>query len=121
MIDRSLAFQVWLVCLPFLLPASVFAQLHITNKMSAENVVKLVVQEMNEISRNVLGSAEAFCYSEEQLGHFGLVFVSDDVEQWLPKDFLPLSLQKAWPDGRFYVRIKETSPLLFQYGPATTV
>ncbi|KAJ6657603.1 hypothetical protein lerEdw1_002319 [Lerista edwardsae] len=96
-------------------------KLHITNKMSAEDVVKLVVQEMNEISRNVLGTAEAFCYSEEQLGHFGLVFVSDDVEQWLPKDFLPLSLQKAWPDGRFFVRIKETSPLLFQYGPATTV
>ncbi|XP_062999407.1 ankyrin repeat and fibronectin type-III domain-containing protein 1-like isoform X1 [Elgaria multicarinata webbii] len=96
-------------------------KLHITNKMSAEDVVKLVVQEMNEVSRDVLGNTDAFCYSEEQLGHFGLVFVSDDVEQWLPNDFLPLSLQKAWPDGRFYVRIKETSPLLFQYGPATTV
>ncbi|XP_061455356.1 ankyrin repeat and fibronectin type-III domain-containing protein 1-like isoform X2 [Rhineura floridana] len=96
-------------------------KLHITNKMSAEDVVKLVVQEMNEVSRNVLGNADAFCYSEDQLEHFGLVFVSDDVEQWLPNDFLPLSLQKAWPDGRFCVRIKETSPLLFQYGPATTV
>ncbi|XP_042294602.1 ankyrin repeat and fibronectin type-III domain-containing protein 1-like isoform X2 [Sceloporus undulatus] len=96
-------------------------KLHITNKMSAEDVVKLVVQEMNAISREVLGTADAFSYSEEQLGHFGLVFVSDDVEQWLPNDFLLLSLQKAWPDGRFCVRIKETSPLLFQYGPATTV
>lgn len=89
--------------------------------MSAEDVVKLVVQEMNEVSRNVLGDADSFCYSEEHLSHFGLVFVSDGVEQWLPNDFLPLTLQKAWPDGRFYVRIKETSPLLFQYGPATTV
>ncbi|XP_033022475.1 uncharacterized protein LOC117056348 isoform X3 [Lacerta agilis] len=96
-------------------------KLHLTNKMSAEDVVKLVVQEMNEVSRDVLGNADAFCYSEDQLEHFGLVFVSDEVEQWLPNDFLPLSLQKAWPDGRFYVRIKETSPLLFQYGPATTV
>ncbi|KAH0631849.1 hypothetical protein JD844_019721, partial [Phrynosoma platyrhinos] len=96
-------------------------KLHITNKMSAEDVVKLVVQEMNAISRDVLGNADAFRYSEEQLGHFGLVFISDDVEQWLPNDFLPLSLQKAWPDGRFCVRIRETSPLLFQYGPATTV
>ncbi|KAL8175186.1 UNVERIFIED_CONTAM: hypothetical protein K2H54_015464 [Gekko kuhli] len=95
--------------------------LRITNKMTAEEVVKLVVEEMNEVSRNVLGDADAFCYGEEQLGHFGLVFVSEEVEQWLPNDFLPLSLQKAWPDGRFYVRIKETSPLLFQYGPATTV
>nr|XP_028561822.1 uncharacterized protein LOC114584278 isoform X4 [Podarcis muralis] len=96
-------------------------KLHLTNKMSAEDVVKLVVQEMNEVSRDVLGNADAFCYSEDQLEHFGLVFVSDEVEQWLPNDFLPLSLHKAWPDGRFYVRIKETSPLLFQYGPATTV
>ncbi|XP_073218999.1 ankyrin repeat and fibronectin type-III domain-containing protein 1-like isoform X5 [Lepidochelys kempii] len=96
-------------------------KLHITTKMSAEEVVKLVVLEMNEVSRNVLGNVDAFCYSEDQLDHFGLVFVSDDTEQWLPDDFLPLSLHNAWPEGRFYVRIKETSPLLFQYGPATTV
>ncbi|XP_060642173.2 ankyrin repeat and fibronectin type-III domain-containing protein 1-like isoform X1 [Anolis sagrei] len=96
-------------------------KLHITNTMSAEDVVKLVVQKMNVVSRDVLGNADAFCYSEEQLGHFGLVFISDKAEQWLPNDFLPLSLHKAWPDGRFYVRIKETSPLLFHYGPATTV
>ena len=89
--------------------------------MSAEDVVKLVVQEMNEVSRDVLGNTGAFCYSEEQLDHFGLVFILDDVEQWLPNDFLPLTLQKAWPEGRFCVRIKETSPLLFQYGAATTV
>ncbi|XP_034639734.1 ankyrin repeat and fibronectin type-III domain-containing protein 1-like isoform X7 [Trachemys scripta elegans] len=96
-------------------------KLHVTTKMSAEEVVKLVVLEMNEVSRNVLGNVDAFCYSEDQLDHFGLVFVSDDTEQWLPDDFLPLSLHNAWPEGRFYVRIKETSPLLFQYGPATTV
>ncbi|XP_063171153.1 ankyrin repeat and fibronectin type-III domain-containing protein 1-like [Candoia aspera] len=96
-------------------------KLHLTSKMSAEDVVKLVVQETNEVSRKVLGNANTFCYSEEQLGHFGLVFVSDDVEQWLPNHFLPLSLQKTWPGGRFYVRIKDTSPLLFRYGPATTV
>ncbi|XP_077172551.1 ankyrin repeat and fibronectin type-III domain-containing protein 1-like isoform X3 [Paroedura picta] len=96
-------------------------KLHVTHKMTAEEVVKLAVEEVNGLSRNVLGDADAFCYADEQLSHFGLVFVADGVEQWLPKDFLPLSLQKAWPDGRFYVRIRETSPLLFQYGPATTV
>ncbi|ETE63200.1 Ankyrin repeat and fibronectin type-III domain-containing protein 1, partial [Ophiophagus hannah] len=94
--------------------------LPLTNKMSAEDMVKLVVQETNEASRKVLGNANALCYSEEQLSHFALVFVSEDVEQWLPNNFLPLSLQKTWPNGRFCVRIKDTSPLLFRYGPATT-
>ncbi|XP_068764767.1 ankyrin repeat and fibronectin type-III domain-containing protein 1 isoform X2 [Struthio camelus] len=96
-------------------------KLHITNQTSAGEIVKLVVLEMNDVSRNVLGSMAALCYSEEQLEHFGLVFASNDSEQWLPDDFLPLSLQTTWPEGRFYVRIKETSPLVFQYGPATTV
>uniref|UniRef100_A0A8C6XL68 Ras-associating domain-containing protein n=1 Tax=Naja naja TaxID=35670 RepID=A0A8C6XL68_NAJNA len=88
-------------------------KLPLTKKMSAEDMVKLVVQETNEASRKVLGNANALCYSEEQLSHFALVFVSEDVEQWLPNHFLPLSLQKTWPNGRFCVRIKDTSPLLF--------
>ncbi|XP_069503032.1 ankyrin repeat and fibronectin type-III domain-containing protein 1-like isoform X3 [Ambystoma mexicanum] len=97
-------------------------KLHVTNKTSAQEVVKLVVLEMNEVSRGMLGTAEAYCYGEDQLDHFALVFVPDNCqEQWLPDDFLPLSLQTAWTKGRFCVRIRETSPLLFQYGPATTV
>lgn len=96
-------------------------KLHVTAQTSAGEVVKLVVREMNQASRDVLGSAEAFCYGEDQLPHFGLVFVSDEMEQWLPDDVLPLSLHTAWPEGQFHVRIRETSPLRFQYGPATTV
>ncbi|XP_074697052.1 ankyrin repeat and fibronectin type-III domain-containing protein 1-like isoform X3 [Strix aluco] len=96
-------------------------KLHITSQTSAGEVVKLVVLEMNDISRGVLGGSAAFCYGEEQLEHFGLVFASDESERWLPDDFLPLSLQTSWPEGRFYVRIKETSPLVLQFGPATTV
>ncbi|XP_061329776.1 ankyrin repeat and fibronectin type-III domain-containing protein 1-like isoform X3 [Pezoporus flaviventris] len=96
-------------------------KLHITSQTSAGEVVKLVVLEMNEMSRSVLGGSAAFCYGEEQLEHFGLVFASSDSERWLPDDFLPLSLQTTRPEGQFYVRIKETSPLVLQYGPATTV
>ncbi|XP_076207083.1 ankyrin repeat and fibronectin type-III domain-containing protein 1-like isoform X3 [Aptenodytes patagonicus] len=96
-------------------------KLHITSQTSAGEVVKLVVLEMNDVSRGMLGGSAAFCYGEEQLEHFGLVFASDESEQWLPDDFLPLSLQTTRPEGRFYVRIKETSPLVLQYGPATTV
>lgn len=107
--------------LPSISPTFLFLQLHITSQTSAGEVVKLVVLEMNDVSRGVLGSSAAFCYSEEQLEHFGLVFASDESERWLPDDFLPLSLQTTRPEGRFYVRIKETSPLVLQYGPATTV
>ncbi|XP_057264008.1 ankyrin repeat and fibronectin type-III domain-containing protein 1-like isoform X3 [Pezoporus wallicus] len=96
-------------------------KLHITSQTSAGEVVKLVVLEMNEMSRSVLGGSAAFCYGEEQLEHFGLVFAFSDSERWLPDDFLPLSLQTTRPEGQFYVRIKETSPLVLQYGPATTV
>ncbi|XP_010152384.1 PREDICTED: uncharacterized protein LOC104511457, partial [Eurypyga helias] len=96
-------------------------KLHVTSQTSAGEVVKLVVLEMNDVSRGVLGGSAAFCYGEEQLEHFGLVFASDDSERWLPDDFLPLSLQTSRPEGRFYVRIKETSPLVLQYAPATTV
>ncbi|KAM6114054.1 LOW QUALITY PROTEIN: ankyrin repeat and fibronectin type-III domain-containing protein 1-like [Pterocles gutturalis] len=95
-------------------------KLHITSQTSAGEVVKLVVLEMNDVSRGVLAAA-AFCYGEEQLEHFGLVFASDESERWLPDDFLPLSLQTSQPEGQFYVRIKETSPLVLQYGPTTTV
>ncbi|XP_041318602.1 ankyrin repeat and fibronectin type-III domain-containing protein 1-like isoform X2 [Pyrgilauda ruficollis] len=96
-------------------------KLHITSQTPAMEVVKLVVLEMNDISRGVLGGSAAVCYGEEQLEHFGLVFAANESEQWLPDDFLPLSLHTSQPEGRFYVRIKETSPLVLQYGPATTV
>ncbi|XP_029432384.1 ankyrin repeat and fibronectin type-III domain-containing protein 1-like isoform X3 [Rhinatrema bivittatum] len=97
-------------------------KLHVTSKTSAQEVVKLVVTEMNDVSRTILGNTEAYCYGEDQLDHFGLVFVLDNSnEQWLPDDFLPLSLQASWTTGQFCVRIRETSPLLFQFGPATTV
>lgn len=80
-----------------------------------------MVLEMNDISQDVLGGSAAVCYGEEQLEHFGLVFAAGESERWLPDDFLPLSLHTSQPEGRFYVRIKETSPLVLQYGPATTV
>lgn len=83
--------------------------------------MKLVVLEMNDVSRGVLGASAAFCYGEEQLEHFGLVFASEESERWLPDDSLPLALHAARPEGRFFVRIKETSPLVLQFGPATTV
>ncbi|KAL9835592.1 LOW QUALITY PROTEIN: ankyrin repeat and fibronectin type-III domain-containing protein 1-like [Geothlypis trichas] len=96
-------------------------KLHITSQTPASEVVKLVVLEMNSIARDVLGAAAAVCYGEEQLEHFGLVFAANDSERWLPDDFSPLSLHTSQPEGRFLVRIKETSPLVLQYGPATTV
>lgn len=102
-------------------PTFLSLQLHITSQTSAREMVKLVVLEMNDVSHGVLGGSATFCYGKEQLEHFGLVFASDESEQWLPDDFLPLSLQTTRPEGRFYVRIKETSPLVLQYGPATTV
>ncbi|XP_075035574.1 ankyrin repeat and fibronectin type-III domain-containing protein 1-like isoform X4 [Mixophyes fleayi] len=97
-------------------------KLHITSKTAAQEVVKLVVLQMNEISRSMLGSAEGYCYAEDQLDHFALVFASENnKEQWLDDDFPPFSLQNSCKKGHFSVRIRETSPLLFQYGPATTV
>lgn len=80
-----------------------------------------MVLEMNSLSRDVLGGSAAVCYGEEQLEHFGLVFSAGEGERWLPDDSLPLSLHSSQPEGQFYVRIKETSPLVLQYGPATTV
>ncbi|KAM3916305.1 ankyrin repeat and fibronectin type-III domain-containing protein 1-like isoform 1-T1 [Leptodactylus fuscus] len=97
-------------------------KLHITSKTAAREVVKLVVLQMNEISRSMLGTSEGYCYAEDQLDHFALVFTSENnKEQWLDDDFLPFSLQSSWNKGHFSVRIRETSPLHFQYGPATTV
>ncbi|XP_041433496.1 ankyrin repeat and fibronectin type-III domain-containing protein 1 isoform X2 [Xenopus laevis] len=97
-------------------------KMHITSKTPAQEVVKLVVLQMNEISRSMQGNTEAYCYAEDQLDHFALVFTPEtNKEQWLADDFLPFSLQKSWNKGHFSVRIRETSPLLFQYGPATTV
>ncbi|XP_054017239.1 ankyrin repeat and fibronectin type-III domain-containing protein 1-like [Dryobates pubescens] len=95
-------------------------KLHITSQTSAGEVVKLVVLEMNDLSRGVLGASAAFRYGHDQLQHFGLVFASEQGERWLPDDCLPLPLQSSQPEGRFYVRLKETSPLVLQYGPATT-
>uniref|UniRef100_A0A8B9QTY6 Uncharacterized protein n=1 Tax=Anas platyrhynchos TaxID=8839 RepID=A0A8B9QTY6_ANAPL len=74
-------------------------KLHITSQTSAGEVVKLVVLEMNDVSRGVLGASAAFCYGEEQLEHFGLVFASEESERWLPDDSLPLALHAARPDG----------------------
>ncbi|XP_061849013.1 ankyrin repeat and fibronectin type-III domain-containing protein 1 isoform X2 [Colius striatus] len=96
-------------------------KLHISSQTSAGEVVKLVVLEMNEVSRCALGASAAVRYGHEHLQHFGLVFACEDSEQWLPDDFLPLALQTSQPQGRFYVRIKETSPLVLHFGPATTV
>ncbi|KAM9305171.1 ankyrin repeat and fibronectin type-III domain-containing protein 1-like [Gastrophryne carolinensis] len=96
-------------------------KLHITSKTEAQEVVKLVVLQMNEICRSMLGTTEGYCYAEDQLDHFALVFTSENREQWLPDDFLPFSLQNMLNKGHFSVRIRETSPLHFQYGPATTV
>lgn len=102
-------------------PTSVSPQLHVTSQTSAGEVVKLVVLQMNDVSHGALGGSAAFCYGEEQLEHFGLVFASEEGERWLPDEARPLALQAARPEGRFYVRIKETSPLVLQFGPATTV
>ncbi|XP_025010917.2 ankyrin repeat and fibronectin type-III domain-containing protein 1 isoform X2 [Gallus gallus] len=96
-------------------------KLHVTSQTSAGEVVKLVVLQMNDVSHGALGGSAAFCYGEEQLEHFGLVFASEEGERWLPDEARPLALQAARPEGRFYVRIKETSPLVLQFGPATTV
>ncbi|XP_043945255.1 ankyrin repeat and fibronectin type-III domain-containing protein 1-like [Protopterus annectens] len=96
-------------------------KLHITNNTTARAIIRLVVGEMNEVSRSVLGDLEAYVYEENQLDQFGLVFVSDNHERWLSDDFHPYTLQNPWTKGRLCVRIKEFTPVLLQYGPATTV
>lgn len=95
-------------------------------------MVQLVVQEMNTVSRRLLGSSssndgvggeqeQCVYYSPEQLEHFGLVLVVEDREKWLQDDFCPLELQNPWLRGKLCVRIKEYSPLALKYSRATTV
>uniref|UniRef100_A0A4W3HJU4 Ras-associating domain-containing protein n=1 Tax=Callorhinchus milii TaxID=7868 RepID=A0A4W3HJU4_CALMI len=103
------------------LPKETSVKLQVTVSTSACEIVKLVVKEMNEVSIKMSGSTEALCYRDDQLDHFGLMLVTDTMEKWLRDDFQPLCLQNPWTKGRLCVRIKEFSPLLLQYGKATTV
>lgn len=96
-------------------------QLRVTHRTSAGEMVRLVVQEMNEVSRRMLGSPERCVYREEQLEHFGLVLLLEDREKWLQDDFRPLELQNPWLRGKLCVRVKEYSPLALQCSRATTV
>lgn len=97
-------------------------QLCVTPGTSAREMVQLVVQEMNAVSRRVLGDQDqCVYYSVEQLKHFGLVLVLDSREKWLQDDFCPLELQNPWLRGKLCVRIKEYSPLALKHSRATTV
>lgn len=99
-------------------------QLCVTPGTSAREMVQLVVQEMNAVSRRVLGGGDqdqCVYYSVEQLKHFGLVLVLDSREKWLQDDFCPLELQNPWLRGKLCVRIKEYSPLALKHSRATTV
>ncbi len=103
-------------------------QLCVTPGTSAREMVQLVVQEMNVVSRRMLGSSggggeqeQCVYYSPEQLKHFGLVLVVDNREKWLQDDFCPLELQNPWLRGKLCVRIKEYSPLALKHSRATTV
>ncbi|XP_019902065.2 ankyrin repeat and fibronectin type-III domain-containing protein 1 isoform X2 [Esox lucius] len=115
------------------LPKETSVKLRVTPGTSAQEMVQLVVQEMNAVSRRLLGSSssssndgggaegERCVYSTEQLEHFGLVLVVDGREKWLQDDFCPLELQNPWLRGKLCVRIKEYSPLALQCSRATTV
>ncbi|XP_029102352.1 ankyrin repeat and fibronectin type-III domain-containing protein 1 [Scleropages formosus] len=103
------------------LPKETSVKLRVTQRTSAREVVRLVVQEMNGVSRKLLGTPEPFVYPEEQLEHFGLVLVVEDREKWLQDDFRPLELQNPWLRGKLCVRVKEYSPLALQFSRATTV
>ncbi|XP_029703127.1 ankyrin repeat and fibronectin type-III domain-containing protein 1 isoform X3 [Takifugu rubripes] len=110
------------------LPKETSVKLCVTPVTSAREMVQLVVQEINALSRRLLsssgGSAEqeqCACYSVEQLKHFGLVLVLDNREKWLQDDFCPLELQNPWLRGKLCVRIKEYSPLALKHSRATTV
>ena len=101
-------------------------QLCVTPGTSAREMVQLVVQEMNVVSRRMLGSSggeqePCVYYSPEQIKHFGLVLVVDNREKWLQDDFCPLELQNPWLRGKLCVRIKEYSPLALTQSRATTV
>ncbi|XP_070304434.1 ankyrin repeat and fibronectin type-III domain-containing protein 1 [Salvelinus sp. IW2-2015] len=112
------------------LPKETSVKLRVTPGTSAREMVQLVVQEMNTVSRRLLSGSssngggaegEKCLYSPEQLEHFGLVLVVDGREKWLQDDFCPLELQNPWLRGKLCVRIKEYSPLALQYSRATTV
>ncbi|KAJ8245800.1 hypothetical protein GJAV_G00260450 [Gymnothorax javanicus] len=103
------------------LPEETSVKLRVTQRTSAREIVHLVVQEMNAVSRSLLGGPEQCVYREDQLEHFGLVLLLEDKEKWLQDDFRPLELQNPWLRGRLCVRIKDYSPLALQFGRATTV
>lgn len=115
------------------LPKDTSVKLCVTPGTSAREMVQLVVQEMNCVSRRLLGSSsdggdsescgdgERVYYSPEQLKHFGLVLVLDNREKWLQDDFCPLDLQNPWLRGKLCVRIKEYSPLALTHSHGTTV
>ncbi|XP_029954749.1 ankyrin repeat and fibronectin type-III domain-containing protein 1 [Salarias fasciatus] len=110
------------------LPKETSVKLCVTPGTSAREMIQLVVQEMNVVSRRLLGSVggvgeqeQCVYYSPEQLKHFGLVLVVDDREKWLQDDFCPLELQNPWLRGKLCVRIKEYSPLALKHSRATTV
>ncbi|KAG5832356.1 hypothetical protein ANANG_G00290300, partial [Anguilla anguilla] len=75
------------------LPTETSVKLRVTHQTSAREMVRLVVQEMNEVSQRLLGNPERFVYGKEQLEAFGLVLVRDDSEEWLRDDARPLDLQ----------------------------
>nr|XP_023674981.1 ankyrin repeat and fibronectin type-III domain-containing protein 1-like isoform X2 [Paramormyrops kingsleyae] len=103
------------------LPSETSVKLRVTPRTSAGEMVRLVVQEMNEVSRRLLGSPERCVYRDEQVEHFGLVLLLEDREKWLQDDFRPLELQNPWLRGKLCVRVKEYSPLALQCSRATTV
>ncbi|MEQ2210482.1 hypothetical protein XENOCAPTIV_014187 [Xenoophorus captivus] len=103
-------------------------KLCVTSGTTAREIIQLVVQEMNTVSRRLLGSngggeEQEHCvyYSPEQLKHFSLVLVVDNREKWLQDDLCPLELQNPWLRGKLCVRIKDYSPLALKHSRATTV
>ncbi|KAK5599326.1 hypothetical protein CRENBAI_022916 [Crenichthys baileyi] len=103
-------------------------KLCVTSGTTAREIIQLVVQEMNTVSRRLLGSnsggeeqEQCVYYSPEQLKHFSLVLVVDNREKWLQDDFCPLELQNPWLRGKLCVRIKDYSPLALKHSRATTV
>ncbi|XP_068610755.1 ankyrin repeat and fibronectin type-III domain-containing protein 1 [Brachionichthys hirsutus] len=112
------------------LPKETSVKLCATAATSAREMVQLVVQEMNAVSRRMFGGGgggggseleQCVCYSPEQLKHFALVLIVDNREKWLQDDFCPLELQNPWLRGKLCVRMKEYSPLALKHSRATTV
>ncbi|XP_023196155.1 ankyrin repeat and fibronectin type-III domain-containing protein 1-like isoform X1 [Xiphophorus maculatus] len=107
------------------LPNDTSVKLCVTSVTTAREMIQLVVQEMNAVSRRLLGGGEeqqqCVSYGPEQVKHFGLVLVVDNREKWLQDDFCPLELQNPWLRGKLCVRIKDYSPLALKHSRATTV